>query len=63
MREWCYEVGLSACTAHGLGKACARTLAEAKEIGAVTGQKPLALLQRYTEIADREGMTNSAIGN
>lgn len=53
------------CSAHGLRKACARRLAEAgaaaHEIGAVTGHKTLALVQRYTEAAGREGMADSAI--
>ncbi len=48
-----------------LRKACTRRLAEAgataHEIGAVTGHKTLALVQRYTEAAGHEGMANSAI--
>ncbi|MEC8795645.1 MAG: tyrosine-type recombinase/integrase, partial [Pseudomonadota bacterium] len=52
-------------SAHGLRKACARRLtkagATAHEIGAVTGHKTLALVQRYTEAAGREGMADSAI--
>jgi hypothetical protein len=35
--------------------------ATAHEIGAVTGHKTLALVQRYTEAAGREGMADSAI--
>ncbi|RBW55155.1 tyrosine-type recombinase/integrase [Ruegeria sp. A3M17] len=54
------------CSAHGLRKACARRLAEAgataHEICAATGHKTLALIQRYTEAAGREGMADSAIG-
>lgn len=64
MRQWCDEAGLSACTAHGLRKACARRLAEAgataHEIGAVTGHKTLSEVQRYTAEAQREGMADSA---
>ncbi|SEL87422.1 Site-specific recombinase XerD [Roseivivax marinus] len=64
MRQWCDEADLSACTAHGLRKACARRLAEAgataHEIGAVTGHKTLSEVQRYTADAQREGMADSA---
>lgn len=66
MRKWCDKAGLSACSAHGLRKACARRLAEAgatpHEIGAVTGHKTLALVQLYTEAAGREGLADSAFG-
>lgn len=64
MRKWCDDAGLTACTAHGLRKACARRLAEAgataHEIGAVTGHKTLSEVQRYTAEAQREGMADSA---
>lgn len=66
MREWCDKAGLSACSSHGLRKACARRLAEARatshEIMAVTGHKTLAEVQRYTETATREGLADSAMG-
>ncbi len=65
MQRWTEEAKLPQCSAHGLRKACARRLAEAgataHEIGAVTGHKKLALVQRYTEAAGREGMVDSAI--
>lgn len=65
MQRWTEDVKLPQCSAHGLRKACARRLAEAgataHEIGAVTGHKTLALVQRYTEAAGREGMADSAI--
>lgn len=65
MQRWTEEAKLPRCSAHGLRKACARRLAEAgataHEIGAVTGHKSLALVQRYTEAAGREGMADSAI--
>ncbi|WP_204353360.1 hypothetical protein [Tritonibacter mobilis] len=38
-----------------------RRRSTAHEIGAVTGHKSLALVQRYTEAAGREGMADSAI--
>ncbi|TCP39795.1 tyrosine-type recombinase/integrase [Rhodovulum marinum] len=64
VRKWCDKAELSACTSHGLRKACARRLAEAgatpHEIGAVTGHKTLALVQLYTEAAGREGLADSA---
>ncbi|WP_317960880.1 tyrosine-type recombinase/integrase [Phaeobacter inhibens] len=65
MQKWTDDAKLPQCSAHGLRKACARRLAEAgataHEIGAVTGHKTLALVQRYTEAAGREGMADSAI--
>lgn len=65
MRQWCDLAGLSACSAHGLRKACARRLAEAgataHEIMAVTGHKTLAEVQRYTESAMREGLADQAM--
>lgn len=65
MRGWCDAAGLTECSAHGLRKACARRLAEAgampHEIMAITGHKTLAEVQRYTEAALREGLTDSAI--
>lgn len=66
MREWCDEAGLPLCSAHGLRKACARRLAEAgataHEIGAVTGHKTLAEVQRYTAEAQRGDMADAAFG-
>ena len=65
MRRWCDEAGLPACTSHGLRKACARRLAEARatthEIASITGHKTLALVQLYTEAAGREGLADSAM--
>ena len=64
MREWCDKAGLPECSAHGLRKAIATRLAEAKatphEIMAVTGHKTLAEVERYTASALREGMADSA---
>lgn len=64
MRKWCDKAGLPNCTAHGLRKAIARRLAEAEakphEIMAVTGHKTLALVQLYTDAADREGLADTA---
>jgi len=65
MQRWTEKAKLPHCSAHGLRKACARRLAEAgataHEIGAVTGHKTLALVQRYTEAAGRGGMADSAM--
>ncbi|MGV0820808.1 tyrosine-type recombinase/integrase [Martelella sp. AMO21009] len=64
MRDWCDAAGLSACSSHGLRKACARRLAEAgasaHEIMAVTGHKTLSEVQRYTDAATREGLADAA---
>lgn len=64
MREWCDKARLSACSSHGLRKACARRLAEAgataHEIMAITGHKTLAEVQRYTAAAQREALADSA---
>ncbi|QFT94339.1 Tyrosine recombinase XerC [Roseovarius sp. THAF9] len=64
MREWCDQAGLATCSSHGLRKACARRLAEAKasahEIMSVTGHRTLAEVQRYTEEVERECMADSA---
>lgn len=53
------------CKAHGLRKAAARRLAEAgateKQIGAVTGHKSLAEIERYTRAADQEMLAREAI--
>jgi integrase len=39
------------CKTHGLRKAAARRLAEAKQIQAITGHKTLAEVERYTRKA------------
>lgn len=53
------------CKAHGLRKAAARRLAEAgataNEIGAVTGHKTLAEIERYTAAANQEKLARSAV--
>lgn len=65
MREWCDAAGLPECSSHGLRKACARRLAEARcsthQIMAVTGHKTLAEVERYTRAALREGLADSAM--
>ncbi|WP_282170672.1 site-specific integrase [Ruegeria atlantica] len=65
MQKWTQEAQLPNCSAHGLRKAFARRLAEVRstthEIASVTGHKSLALVQRYTEAADRGEMADSAI--
>lgn len=60
------EAGLPThCKAHGLRKAAARRLAEAgateKQIGAVTGHKSLAEIERYTRAADQERLAREAM--
>jgi integrase len=53
------------CKAHGLRKAAARRLAEAgcteKQIGAITGHKTLAEIERYTRDASQERLARQAI--
>lgn len=58
--------GLSTrCKAHGLRKAAARRLAEAgateKQIGAVTGHRTLAEIERYTRAANQERLARDAM--
>lgn len=65
MQRWTEDAKQLQRSAHRLRQACARRLAEAgataHKIGAVTGHRTLALVQRYTEVAGREGMADSAI--
>lgn len=65
MRRWCDEAGLPDCSSHGLRKAIARRLAEAgasaKQIASVTGHRTLAEVQRYTDAADREQLSDDAL--
>lgn len=65
MRKWCDAAGLPDCTPHGLRKAIARRLAEAgasaSQIGAVTGHKTLAEVQRYIDEANREAMATDGM--
>jgi integrase len=65
-RDWCDEAGLpSVCSAHGLRKAACRRLAEAgcsaPQIGAISGHKSLAEVQRYVEAANRAKMAQAAM--
>lgn len=65
-REACYSAGLPGCSAHGLRKAAARRLAEAgctaHQIGAITGHRTLAELERYTRAVDQRRLAQDAIG-
>src|SRR6516164_4042124 len=61
------RAGLPArCVAHGLRKAALRRLAEhgstTKEIAAVSGDRSLAEIERYTARADQAGLAKAAIG-
>ena len=64
-RDRCNEAGLSHCSAHGLRKAAARRLAEARctthEIAAITGHASLSEVQRYTKAADQKRLALSAM--
>ncbi len=61
----CNKAGLPHCTAHGLRKARATTLAEngatALEIMAVTGHKTMKEAQRYVDRADQANLAQSAM--
>ncbi|MDH3667654.1 MAG: tyrosine-type recombinase/integrase [Paracoccaceae bacterium] len=63
MRKWCNAAGLPQCSSHGLRKACARRLAEARatthEIAAVTGHATLSEVERYTRAAKRSGLADA----
>lgn len=65
MREWCDQAGLPACTAHGLRKALARTLAENRatvpEIMAALGHKTPAEALRYAREADKARLADSGM--
>jgi integrase len=66
MSEAIAQAGLPPrCKAHGLRKAAARRLAEAgatsKQIGAITGHKTLAEVERYTRASDQEHLARQAI--
>ena len=64
--EWATQAGLLArCRLHGLKKGGMRRLAEAgnttHELMAVSGHKTLAMVQHYTEAADRLKLADSAM--
>jgi integrase len=66
MRRWCDEAGLpSECGPHGLRKATARRLAEARatvhQIAAITGHRSLKEVARYTQGADQVRLAREAI--
>ena len=64
-RDRCNEAGLPHCSAHGLRKAAARRLAEAKctvhEIAAITGHASLREIERYTKAVEQKGFAVSAM--
>jgi integrase len=63
-REWCDEAGLKHCSAHGLRKAAATTLAEngasAHQLMAWFGWKSLKEAERYTRAVDQKKLAASA---
>lgn len=65
MRDWCDQANLHHCSAHGLRKACATSLAEAgataHEIAAVTGHQSLEEIERYTRAAERKRLADQAM--
>ncbi len=66
-RDRCNEAGLPHCPAHGLRKACAARLANARctseQIKAITGHKTLSEVARYTKAADQERNAKQAFAN
>lgn len=64
-RERCDEAGLPQCSAHGLRKAAARRLAEARctnqMIKAITGHRTDSEVSRYTADADQELLAEQAM--
>jgi len=64
-RQECDKAGLPHCSAHGLRKAAARSLAEAgctaHEIASITGHATLAELVRYTKAVDQRRLAEAAM--
>ncbi|MBL4766407.1 MAG: tyrosine-type recombinase/integrase [Rhodobacteraceae bacterium] len=64
-RKWCDDAGLKNCSAHGLRKATAATLAELgcseHEIMAITGHQTSKEVTRYTKAARQKLMAKSAM--
>jgi integrase len=64
-RNWCRAAGLEQCSAHGLRKAAATTLAErgatASQLCAVFGWKKLDTAEQYIRLADRERMAEDGL--
>jgi integrase/recombinase XerD len=64
-RDQCDQANLHHCSAHGLRKATATTLAEAgataHEIAAVTGHMSLEEIERYTRAASKQKLADTAI--
>lgn len=63
-RDRCDEAGLRHCSAHGLRKAAAASLAQAgcsvHEIMSITGHKSVSEVQRYTKTAQQKQLAESA---
>ena len=63
-REQCNKAGLPQCSAHGLGKACTRRLAEkgctVHQIASWTGHESLREVQRYAKGADQKRLALEA---
>jgi hypothetical protein len=66
-REWCDEAGLPHCTAHGLGKATMRDMAELdmrnQTMKAMSGHSKDDEVARHTREANQKRMADSAVGN
>ena len=64
-KDWCRQADLPHCSAHGIRKATATTLAEntatPHEIMSITGHQTLEEVERYTKAARRRGMADTAM--
>jgi integrase len=64
-KDWCRQANLPHCSAHGLRKATAARLAErgatAHEIMAITGDKSLEEVERYTRAARQAKLADAAM--
>ncbi|GEC16429.1 integrase [Nitrobacter winogradskyi] len=64
-KDWCRQADLPHCSAHGIRKATATTLAEnaatAHEIMSITGHRTLEEVERYTKAARMRKMADAAM--
>jgi integrase len=64
-RDWCDQVGLPVCSAHGLRKAMCARLAESgatsHEIMAISGHRTLEEVERYTRAARNAQLADSGM--
>jgi integrase/recombinase XerD len=65
MRDWCDQVNLHHCSAHGLRKSTPTQMAESgatpHELMAITGHRSLDEVERYTRAANKKKLADSAM--